>query len=122
MSKLQFFKEIVLLVVFIALLVLLLNPFSIYMPTEMMISIISVVTVLFGLFFMLVFREQGKDERELAHAQFAGRTAFLSAGVIALIGLFWQAFYDTLDPWLVGVVGAMALAKVASLIYAQTRR
>lgn len=122
MSKKQYVKELGLLVVTVVLLVLLLNPLQFYMPTEFTLLVLGIITVLFGFFCVFIFRERGRDEREQIHAQIAGRFAFLAAGVVALVGLFVQAVWGELDPWLVGVVGAMAAAKVLSLVYVRVNR
>jgi hypothetical protein len=121
MNKTRYIQELLLLILAVVLLVLLLNPFSFYMPTPLVMLILGLITALFAAFCDFIFRERGRDEREELHTNIAGRVAFLAAGAIALLGLFFQALSGSIDPWLIGVVAAMVVGKVASLMYVQMR-
>ncbi len=106
----------------VALSVLLLNPFQFWMPDMMVIGILICAVVLVGLFAGVVLREGGDDEREEAHRALAGRNAFLMGMVVLSLGIGIGGYRHSVDPWLVGALVAMVLAKIASRIWRDSHR
>lgn len=106
-------------VVLIALGIAFLNPFHIWMTTMFHMTILAVLVAAFGVFAALIIREQGGDEREQAHRMLAGRAAFLTGTSLLLIGIVWQACTGTVDAWLIVILCAMVLAKMAARLYGE---
>jgi len=110
-------KEFAAAGVLIFLLVVLMNPFHFWMPTMAHMTVLAGAVVVFGLFSSFILREQAGDEREDIHRMFADRVAFLVGASMLTIGIIYQSYYDMLDVWLVAVLVAMIVAKIASRIY-----
>lgn len=103
--------------ILIVLLVLLLNPFDFWMPTALLMMMVSGLVVVFALFASFVWKESHRDEREGLHKMMAGRIAFLVGTALLTLGIIVQSFNHDLDPWLVLALSGMIVAKVATLIY-----
>lgn len=83
--------------------------------------VVGAVLILFGLFALFVWREKPQDEREEAHAHFAGRTAYLLGGSMLVIGMVTQSFVHTIDPWLPATLLVMILGKLFALLWSRSR-
>ncbi len=103
--------------VLIILLVVIWNPFKLWMPDMMLISILIVLLIVFGLFASLVLREKAGDEREAVHRMLAGRAAFLSGSVVLLLAIISQAFSHNVDIWLVATLVIMIVVKMIARLY-----
>ena len=106
----------------IALGILILNPMHFWMPTMMHMAVLAAAVIAFGAFSVFVLRERGGDEREEMHRMFSGRTGFLVGGGVLLAGIVAESMSETLDPWLVGALLAMILAKLGAHIYSSWYR
>lgn len=101
----------------VALLVLLSDPFMLFMPPiAAMIALVG-VTVLLCVWVGMVMNERGGDERETVHRQTAGRVAYLSGIAVLTFALLVQGFQHRIDPWIAGALAAMVLAKLATHFY-----
>lgn len=107
--------------VLIVLLVLLVNPFDIFMPTMMEMLMVAVAGVLFLLFAGFFWKEQAADEREELHRFLAARFAYLVGAAILMIAILVQSFAHSLDTWVVMALTAMLLAKVLGRVYAERK-
>lgn len=94
--------------------VLLVNPFDIWMPSMLHMSMLAVLVAAMGGIAVFMLRELPADEREDVHRKHAGRAAFFAGAAILLIGIAVQTFAHRLDPWLVSALVGMVLAKVAA--------
>ena len=101
----------------VAVAIALVNPFHFWMPSVAHMLMLGLTVVVFGVFSIFVFSENGGDEREETHKMFTGRAAFLAGGAVLLCGIVVQSFADTLDPWLVGALVVMVMAKVCVRYY-----
>lgn len=110
-------KEFLAALVLVALLVLILNPFEFWMPMPVHLMILCAALAAFGAFCVFVLREKAADEREAAHRSFAGRVAFLVGAGVAVLGIALQSLNHAVDPWLVGVLVLMIVAKMAARVY-----
>ncbi len=119
--KNDFLQEIIVSLVFIVLLVLLLNPFNFWMPTNMLMVMLVGLIIVFTLFASFVWRENAKDERELLHRMFAGRVAYLVGTGTLVLAIIIQCFLHQLDPWLVLVLVLMVLAKIVGIMYSRAK-
>ena len=70
--------------------------------------------ILFGLFASFVLKERAGDEREGQHRTLAGRNAFLAGSFIILLGIAFQSYIHTVDPWLVGALVVMIVVKIGT--------
>ena len=116
-----FIAEVTIAVALIALTLLLLNPVGSWMPDMATELLILGVLVIFAVFANFVWRESARDERELLHRLIAGRVAFLVGAAGLVVGVIAQALRGTVDPWLVGGLVVMVLAKIAGLVYSQLK-
>ncbi len=119
--KNNFLQEVLVSLALIILLVLLLNPFNFWMPTNMLMVILVGLIVVFALFTSFVWRENAKDERELLHRMFAGRLAYLVGTGTLVLAIIIQCFWHQLDPWLVLVLVLMILAKISGIMYSRAK-
>jgi hypothetical protein len=110
--------ELLIVLVLIVLAVLLLNPFSFYMPNAMVMTLMGCLIGIAALFAGIVWKESAGDEREALHRMFAGRVAFITGTVILVAGIAVQSLTHTVDVWLVLALIAMVLAKMVGRMYA----
>ena len=116
--KYKLFNEITLSIILAALAVLFLDPFMIWMPTELVYMLIGGVIIIFTVFAGLMWREQAKDEREELHKLAAGRIGYIAGGSILTVGIVYQTFFiHSVDVWLVATLAAMVIGKLFGLLY-----
>ncbi len=120
-TKNNFFQEIFVSAILIILLILFLNPFNFWMPTQFLTMIVLSFIVVFILFTSFVWRENSKDERESFHKIMAGRIAYLVGTVSLSLGIIVQSFQHKLDFWLPVTLSLMILAKIIGLIYSRIK-
>jgi hypothetical protein len=111
--------HICLALVFLALLVLLSDPFMLWMPAEAQMAVLLGATVLACVWVGFVMFEKTDDEREAIHRMHAGRIAYLSGVAVLTVGLLFQGLAHSIDPWLTLALGAMVSMKLVSRIYSQ---
>lgn len=90
----------------------LVDPWDIWMPPAVVMTLSLMLAVLVIGFAVFWWREQPKDERESINSMRAGRVSYLAGGAVLLIGVVVQSFMHHIDPWLPGALGAMVLAKL----------
>ena len=112
-------KEIFIAIILVVLLVLLNNPFSLWMPSSVLMTLVVALAVIFAVFAGLLWRERARDEREEHHRANAGRIAFLAGTSVLVLGIVIQSFQHNLDVWLVYALGVMLLSKIFALIYSK---
>ncbi|MBI2612461.1 hypothetical protein HYW59_01450 [Candidatus Kaiserbacteria bacterium] len=110
-------KEVIASIILIVLLVLILNPFNFWMPTNMQMIIVAGILSAFGAVAVFILRERALDEREETHRSFAGRWAFLAGSALLVLAIVVQSFSHTVDPWLVAVLVVMVISKMAARLY-----
>jgi len=115
-------NEVIVAVSFGVLLLLLVNPWSFWMPEAITYASVMVLFVLASFFAGLVFKSVSQDEREEAHLLFASRAAYFAGVIVLLIGVSYQALYDHADPWLAGTLAIMVIVKALSHIWAKRHR
>lgn len=116
-----FKQEITTAVILIILLLVLINPFGIWMPSNMEMLLIAGLVVLFGIFSGLVWRERGGDERDNWHRMRADRFGYLAGALVLVVGILIESLQHMLSPWLVLALGAMILVRIISFIYSQAK-
>lgn len=103
------------------LIFLLLNPFDWWMNDIVYMGIVAAMLILFVLFALFFWKEKPRDEREAAHASFAGRVAFLLGGGVIIFGVITQSFSHAIDPWLLAALLIMVAGKAAALTWSRSR-
>ncbi|MBP9719207.1 MAG: hypothetical protein KBD46_01965 [Candidatus Levybacteria bacterium] len=112
-------SELLLSSVILLLLLIFLNPLNIFMPPTIVMVLVLILLILFSIFGALVWKEKPHDEREVLLSQKAGRVAFLTGMTVLVIGITYQEYHHTLDPWLIYALVAMILGKVIGYWHAQ---
>lgn len=115
-------KESLVAFILLAAAILLVNPFEIWMPSMLHMSMLAVVVAAAGAFGAFMLREKAIDERDDAHRMHAGRAAFFAGAAILLLGITVQTFAHALDPWLVAALLGMVFAKVAARWWSERNR
>lgn len=117
----NYMSEFIIGVILMIFLVLVVNPFQVWMPDTLHMMLIVGFAIMSFVFAGIIFKEKSKDERELVHRNTAGRFGYL-VGVITLVaGIIVQGLKHSLDPWLVFALSMMILAKIISRIYSQSK-
>lgn len=114
-------NEIIISIIFAALIVLFLDPLMFWMPDSLIYTLVAALVVFFALFAGFVWKERALDEREQLHKMIAGRIGYLIGVGILVFGLVIQTFTTHPDPWLVAALGGMVLGKLLSLLYSRSR-
>jgi hypothetical protein len=95
-------------------LVFLANPLDFWMPTEFQHIVAGAVAVIAAVFIGLVYRDEGRDEREVALRGRAARYGYL-AGIVVLVMSVVVALSTGAHPsaWVLGALAAMILTRLA---------
>lgn len=111
-------NQTVVSVVFVTLLVLVANPFGLWMPSPLAYTGIAALAVVATVFAGLIRGEENGDEREVALRASAARVGYL-AGVIILTGAIALSVLvgERANPWIVAALGAMVITRVISRSY-----
>lgn len=107
--------------VLIILLLLLLNPFSLWMPDTLLMMVVAGLAIVFALFAGFMWREQAQDEREELLRHHASRMAYLVGAGALVLAVIVQSFQHDIDPWILVALGVMILAKVFGSVYSKSR-
>lgn len=113
--------ESIITLVLAVLLVFLVNPLDLFMPSMMQMLAVALAGLLFLVFAGFVWREQVADEREELHRFLAARFAYLVGAGILMLAVLVQSLAHILDPWLIVALIGMLIAKVAGRMYAKSR-
>ncbi len=115
--KNNFFGEIVISVILVALLVFLIRPLGLLMPKPLHPFMIPILILLFVIFTSFLWKETPGDERSELHKFIASRFAYFAAITTLIVGIVIQSFHGEIDPWLIIVICIALLAKILGLIY-----
>jgi len=113
--------ELTLSTIFLALLVLLLNPLNFWMPTGTHVMLIVLLLVIFTVFAAFIFRENTKDEREVLHRFIANRFAFLGGMAVLVAASIIQSLEHRVDIWVIIALVVMVVAKFVGLLYSRLK-
>jgi hypothetical protein len=114
--------EIILAVILIALLFYIGNPFTLWMPSMVLISGLVVVAALMFVWGGVIVSENAEDEREESNRSMAGRAAYLSAAAVLTIALVFQGFTHTIDFWIPLTLAVMIIAKIIARWYVEANK
>jgi peptidoglycan/LPS O-acetylase OafA/YrhL len=108
-------------IILLILLFAVFNPWQIAMPGYVVMCLLLAVLLLFIGFAVFLWREGRGDERENLHRMVADRIAFLTGSALLVAGIIAEELSRALDPWIIGVLAVMILAKMIGLIYAKIK-
>lgn len=108
--------------VFLLTTMLILNPFTFWMPDMAHTVVLGCLLAAFGALSTLVLREQAGDEREDAHRKLSGRAAFLAGSLVLVLAIAVQGSRGYVDPWLVVALLAMTFTKLAVRLYSDLKQ
>ena len=95
------------------LLLLLANPFELWMPSSLAYLSVVCLAVVAVLFAGLVYMEHPKDEREQVMRDSAGRLGYLVGVIILTAAVVISVISgDHANPWVIGALGAMVLSRL----------
>jgi len=109
--------ETLVTVCLVALAILLLNPFQLWMPNMMVMVMLAVTLGLFGILASFILREGMVDERDGLHRSLAGRNAFLAGSGVITLGIVIEGYTHSVDPWLVIALITMIVVKIATRMW-----
>ncbi len=90
------------------------NPFGLWMPGALELTIAMILAVFVIGFSVFFWRERPRDEREAQYGSKAGRISYLAGGLVLLLAIVLQSFMHHLDPWLPAALGTMVLTKLVT--------
>ena len=105
--------------ILVILLVLLSDPFMIWMPAGIHLMVLLVVSVAMCFWVGLIVQERSHDERETLHKMLAGRVAYLSGVVVLTVALVFQGLNHGIDPWIILALVVMVVSKLTSRLYSE---
>jgi len=109
-------------ILIIVLAILLLDPFMLLMPGSVTMMVILLLAVVFAAYTIFIYREQARDERELAHRMAAARLAWLIGAGVALIGIVYEGLLEhTVDQWLIFTLVATVIGKLTVRSYLEKK-
>ena len=109
-------------IVLVGLLILLSDPFMLWMPAKAQMAALLGAAVLACVWAGFVMYERASDEREMLHKMHAGRVAYLSGIAVLTLALVFQGFARDIDPWVSIALGAMVISKLVSRFYSEHYR
>lgn len=113
------FFHIGIVLALVVLLILLCDPFMLWMPGAFQMMVLLGAAVCAILWSGFVMYEKATDERELQHSMFAGRVAYLLGVGVLTVALLVQGFQHSIDPWILAALGVMVVSKLAARLYAE---
>jgi hypothetical protein len=114
--------ERIIAIVLIIMLILIGNPFGFWMPSMVLITILTVIAALVFVWAGFILSEKAHDEREEWHRTNAGRAAYLGAAAMLTVALVYQGLTHTIDLWIPATLAVMVLFKLFARIYADHYR
>ncbi len=106
-------KHLIASLVFVAALILMLDPFRLWMPSFLEMAVSAVVAVIAAIFIGLVITDKGRDEREVAERGASARMGYIAGVlVLSLCVVFSALSHEPASLWVLGALAAMILVRV----------
>lgn len=119
--KNEFINEVLVGIILLVLALGILNPFGIWMPGEVEMTVLFLTVVVFAIFAVFVWREKAQDEREEHLRMVASRLSWLTGSGVLLLALVVQGFAHSIDSWIVYALIAMIATKVIARVYVRRK-
>lgn len=113
--------EILVSIAFIVLLALKLDPFDLFMPNKIQMSVLALLVAAAGLYAGILFRQKARDEREALHLYRASRFAYVAGVALLVLAIVVQSFRGGADRWLFYILAGMVIVKLAILVWSRAR-
>jgi len=115
--------EIAVSLILALLLIYVINPGMLWMPSMLEKHIGILVLVLFIGFSIFFWREKPRDEREILHAAHAGRYAYFAGASVLMIGILYEFYtHYEVDIWLLISLAIMILTKTGIRIWNEFKK
>lgn len=102
----------------IVALIFLANPLDFWMPTEFQLVVAGAIAVIAAVFVGLVYQDDGRDEREVALRGRAARIGYLAGVVVLTLSIIFALCTSAHpDPWVLGALAVMILARLGTRIH-----
>lgn len=110
--------EIILIGVVAILGFVLLNPFNVFMPSMLEMTLYGLLLIAAAIFAGFVASEKVYDEREEKHRATAGRIGYLLGLCVLIIGILTQTLsHRIVDQWLTSALLVMVIGKICARVY-----
>ena len=119
--KFKVIGELIISLLLILLVVFFINPFDLLMPHVLHPFMVPFLTVLFIIFAGFLWMETPGDEREQSHKFMASRFAYFAVICTLIVGVVFQSFTSSVDPFLVIGICVALIAKILGLIYGRIK-
>lgn len=116
-----FLGELLVSIAIIIVLIVLLDPFSFFVPRKIFVLVSLELAVNFGLFASFIAREQATDRHPSFRGMLSEKLGYLAGGILLVFGITIQTVRGDLDRWLVLVLGSMVLVKMLALVKGKAR-
>ncbi|MFA6466990.1 MAG: hypothetical protein WCV71_03965 [Patescibacteria group bacterium] len=113
----KIFKEIIISLVLVVLIISFLDPFMLWMPSQILMMVLFGLVVVYIIYTVFLWREQAKDEREELHRLLASRYSWLAGSIVLIAAVIVQGLKHDIDPWILYSLLVMVLVKTISRIY-----
>lgn len=116
-TLLSSFLELAVTLVILLLLLVIANPWYMWMPkmSEMVLSCLLLLALV--LYAVFILREQVRDERDEYYRLVLSRLALLTTSGVLVIGLLVGLSEKAVDPWLAGALAALVVTKTCGSIW-----
>jgi hypothetical protein len=104
------------------LLLLLSDPFMLFMPPIAVSLVLLGVAALMTFFAVFILYERAQDERELVHRMHSGRIAYLLGIAVLTAAFLMQGIAHAIDPWIAFALAVMVITKVVMHIYLERNK
>ena len=108
--------------ILVLFLVLLVDPFMLWMPPMAAMGVLLSTAVLLCIWAGFIMYEKVADERESLHRMHAGRFAYLAGIAILTLALVVQGFSHHIDPWIALTLGVMVIVKLGARMFTEIYR
>jgi hypothetical protein len=104
------------------LLVLLTDPFMVFMNAMQLYIVLALFTGVLAVWVGIVVREESKDERDLAHRAFAARMGYLAGVSVLGAAVVYQALVlHAVSVWSLCALATMLMVKLFARMYIESR-
>jgi len=108
--------------ILVLLLVLLVDPFMLWMPPMAAMGVLLATAVLLCVWAGFIMHEKVADERESLHRLHAGLFAYLAGIAVLTFALVVQGLSHHIDPWIALALGVMVSVKLGARMFADIYR
>lgn len=109
--------EVIAMVLTLGLLVLIANPWYMWMPPMMVMTLAGLLLLALIVYAVFIVREQARDEREEYHRLMISRMTLLTTSTVLVIGMIVGLFQEQVDPWLAVALAVLIATKTVGSLW-----